>query len=206
MKTNRCIEPNMLTRYIMGDLPAELIAPVEDHLADCEECYEEFVNTSSLIRDEALLGEETAFPALKAIWKHLNLKPIYNWIRESLPPNAQLQPALAMRGADTAMSHPDEHIEFHKGFERLKVECRIDKGESYTFALTINLLHEYKAATQCRVILIKDGFDKDSRPVIGDSLTFEEMPFGTYQCLVRLDGVKKGEFSFKINEAGLHEI
>ena len=206
---SRCIEIAVLAKYIEGSLSDKGRDRIEEHLSECDTCLEEFVIANTLLKDHDLIecepvSEEVALSALKSLSIPKKLKKFYAWITKVLVPDSAGQPAFAtVRKPDAASSV--DYISIKKDMNDLQVEMYIEKTEDDKARIRVRVLKDNISARNVRLTLIRQGGVIVSRLLKKNYVLFEDLPFGSYRFVVEQDALEKGEYLFKINEAGLNE-
>ena len=206
---SRCIEIPVLAKYIEGRLSDKDRDRIEEHLSECDTCLEEFVIANTLLNDHALIecepvSEKVALSALKSLNIPKELKKFYAWITKVLVPDSAGQSAFAtVRKSDAASSV--DYISIKKHMNDLQVEMYIEKTEDDKTRIRVRVHKDNISARNVRLTLIGQGGVIVSRFLKEDYVLFEELLFGSYRFVVEQDALEKGEYLFKINEAGLNE-
>lgn len=204
-----CMEIDVLAGYIEGRLSDKDRDRIEEHLSECDTCLEELVIADTLLKNHDLIecepvSEEVALSALKGLNIPKELKKFYAWITKVLVPDSAWQSAFAtVRKSDAASSV--DYISIKKDMNDLHVEMYIEKTEDDKAMVRVRVHKDNISARNVRLTLIRQGGVIVSRFLKEDYVLFEELPFGSYRFVVEQDALEKGEYLFKINEAGLNE-
>lgn len=200
----QCIDHITLFEHLTGSLSKKDSALLEEHLAECDNCLEEFVVASKLFKDKTLIGEEPIPQQdARSFWERMlpAVKEFYEWVKET--PGHFPSPAYApVRGSRNASANDeDETIHFQKILGQLQTEMIARKAKGDNFSMEIRLTE--KIPHPMRFNLQKEGVVICSRLMAEDMLFIEKLPFGNYSVTLTENSEIKGACHFEISEAGV---
>lgn len=210
----KCISEEHLADYIQNRLPENQKEKVERHLAMCEACLDTFLILKQMLRSEScqqiplhaqevrertkakVLGETNHHPLEKKLkqWKQktVGLKnTIYDFF--SFSPSE----IVYVRSTDNNQHH-DNSITLNKKFNNIEAEIEIKKQRSDAASIRVGIIKESsQSEASIRVTLFENDREVASFP-LSMPVFFQDIFFGSYLLVFSINGVKEGEYRFKI--------
>lgn len=202
-----CIETAKLYDYITGQLSEQEARNVEDHLADCDICLDQFVTAQALLEDGDLMEnsvsiKEVGAPIIKALLA--GTKRFLEWTVEPL-----VQPAFAIR--DSAAENtfegnsPSNYLKVIKSFGWLSGEMAFKKTKQNAFDLQFKLVGTFESNSRFCVILERQKDKFDARILEGAKAEFTNLSFDRYHLVLEKNEEPCGKFFFEITQDGIYE-
>lgn len=212
-----CPDEEMLADYIEGRLSDAEGSQIEEHLAGCEMCLEEFVAGRSTVQGEDQFHVHPVPPevthaavnlvksrggascgALVESFKRL-LRGLYAGILDLFRPTPWGRWQLAsIRGNKRVLAK--DLIYLRKTFPQMEAEIEIEKTGERSALIRVTVPKEGRKGETVRVTLKSRGREISSALLDGDYLLFDDIPFGHYSLNFARDGVRLGAYSFEIKE------
>jgi len=202
-----CIEIEMLAGYIGKSLSNKEREQMERHLAECDDCRDDFVTANILLNDKDLSEWEPLSKAgheVKALKDKIaeQAEKFYEWITAPLA-ELTLQPGFA--GVRSQNESSATYIRLTPKIDDLKMEICIEKVSTDKVCIYVKMLKERERAKNIRLKFIREGGGRVSRLLKKESEPFDNLSFGYYRMILVQNSQTKGEFSFEINETGVRE-
>ncbi len=140
-------------------------------------------------------------PENKSILPSLKEKTL-RWVK-GLVPDYSLQYGFA-RAPGLSNASSADYIHLEKISDNLQSEIFFEKYDD-RFCFQIRVLTDNKKAGNVRVTLKRQEGGPVSRLLKDGHKLFEDLPFGTYHLIIAPKNSDKAEYSFEVNEAGIHE-
>jgi hypothetical protein len=212
---NKCIREEHIVDYLENRLTGALLDQVERHLSECDACLEAMLVIKNISVDQQLLPLEHVpgnvtdqavasvlefkqGPPALGIVKQLkrkgsNLKnALYDLIR--LPPSKMVH----LRSSSEASVH--RPVILKKSLIDSEAEIEIRKEGDQTASIRVALIRKDDRNRPVRVTLLEGDREISSYPLTDPAL-FEGVLFGKYILLFTREGVKTGEYRFRIEDS-----
>ncbi|WP_020586696.1 anti-sigma factor family protein [Desulfobacter curvatus] len=202
-----CIETVKLYDYITGQLSEQEARNVEDHLADCDTCLEQFVTAQALLEDTDLMEnsvrtKEVGAPIIKALLA--GAKRFLEWTVEPLA-----QPAFAIRDSAAESTFegnpPSNYLKIVKRFGRLSGEMAFKKIKQNAFDLQFKLVGTFEKNERFCLILERENDKFDARILEDTRAEFTNLSFDRYHLVLEQNEKPCGKFFFEITRDGIYE-
>lgn len=218
--TTLCTDLDMLASFFGDRLSDEDKNRMMKHLTECPTCLENFASASSIMKNSVLdewdpISEQAAQNALKSLdrrtddpgTENKSILPLLKektvrWVK-GLVSDYPLQYGFA-RAPGLSNASSADHIHLKKISDNLQSEIFFEKYDD-RFCFQIRVLTENKRAGNVRITLKRQGGGPVSRLLKDGHRLFEDLPFGTYHLIIEPKNSDKAEYSFEVNEAGIHE-
>jgi hypothetical protein len=212
---NKCIREEHIIDYLENRLTGALFDQVERHLSECDACLDAMLVITHMSVDKQLHSLEPAprnvtdqavatvlelkqGPSVRRIVKQLkcnglNLKnSLYDLIR--LPPPERVH----VRSNSGASVH--RPVILKKSLIDSEAEIEIRKEGDQTASIRVELIRNDDRHRPVRVTLLEGDREISSYPLTEPAL-FEGVLFGKYILLFTREGVKAGQFRFRIEDS-----
>jgi hypothetical protein len=213
----QCIDEEVLADYIYDRLPDSERDGVEEHLASCDECLEEFVLAKALLNDSELAEYEpgpaervrTAFQEIREKLK----KKLSEWLAGLSPPEwifcyepspVRSEPLMQRRDLPSAGGA----MFIRRNINNLKTEMYVEKEEDKTARIWIKVFKGSEPAKNVSLTLVR-GDRPFARVLMRDRDYADfKQPFGDYRLILDNMESKEGEIApylFEISDTGFYE-
>jgi len=221
----KCIDENLLTGYINGNLSDAERKQVEKHLLICEECFSVVKMSFAHLEDSEIMScepvpLEEAQAALKNILERKKnktdisgqIKKVFyettkrikeTWQSISLD-NYVSQPAFARIRSVGVSSIECMHFQ-KMTHSHLKIEIYAERTEKNQASLDVKLLKKNLGVKNVRLIFLRKGGGPRSIELKGEYIPFENMQFGSYTLIIKQDLKENARLFFELNKEGLYE-
>jgi len=210
---SECMDLETLTAYIDGCLPDKEKDAVEKHLADCDECLEEFVIANSLLNDSGLTEYESAplnviRTALQEVREKIK-KKISDWMMELSPPPWILGHDISPVRSDAASPVPS--ILVKKNINEFHTEMYFEKAGDKKARVWIRVLRGNQNAKNVSLTLIRDDGVPFARFLKREYVIFDRQSFGSYHLSVEQNplentsSAQSAPYLFEVNSEGFYE-
>lgn len=215
MKSELCMEMNLLAEYIGGHLSDKERDRTERHLAACDECLEEYMSARSLLEDKELIEYdpgplEMVRTVLQAVGERLK-KKISEWIAGFSAPVWILQHEPSPVRSGTAQNYGGASLCVKKDFDDLKTEMYIENAGDNTARIWVTVFKAQQVAKNISLTLIREGELPFARILNRERghVLFDKQPFGHYTLMLEQNTPETGSqavpFLFEITDAGFYE-
>ena len=213
-----CPNEEKMADYLEGRLSNKEKTRIEDHISECEFCLEEVVVLKNLVREEYQLelasvpqdvtqnavhlvtGRES--PRHTTLWESLTrtVRDLYQGLSD-LFTSMQLGDLSygTVRGSPKNVT--GDLVRLPRTFGDLKTEIEIEKRGKNKAHIRLKLL-EKPIGKSVRVTLKRDEREVSSDLLNDDKdyALFEDIPFGSYNLVLIIEGVALGMYPFKITD------
>jgi hypothetical protein len=212
---NKCIREEHIVDYLENRLTGALLDQVERHLSECDACLDALLVIANMSVDKQLhplehvprnvtdqavatvLEFKQGPSALRIVTqlkrKGSNLKnALYELIR--FPPSEMVH---VRSSSETSVHRP---VILKKTLIDSEAEIEIRKEGDRTAAIRVALIRNDDRNRPVRVTLLEGDREISSYPLTDPAL-FEGVLFGKYILLFTREGVKTGEYRFRIEES-----
>ncbi len=200
----KCMDINMIDKYLGGDLSGKEKDQAETHLSGCDKCLEAVALGKILLRDSepaeyAPVSEDIVQASLENIF--IKVRKAFRWFTELSPPEWLLQPEPSyVRSGQSPSASSAPCILVRQYFNGLLAEIYIEKLQESRAGMWVKISEDNKIKKNICVTLIREDGTPFARFLKQNYVFFDKLHFGGY-CLT----LEQNTFAFEINEAGLFE-
>ena len=209
---SKCVNLQMISDYLYGNLDEQSVASMELHLADCSQCREQLVLSQDVIQDPALIAESTLTEGqAEQIIENLNLSPGFietcatgvQTIKKNIQhkwhelkdqwtvgmsPNLAFAPVNVRSGESWDRSVKRLRIPLHDNY----IDCVIQKAGKGHCHLYLKYVPVKGQANNCRMLLTDVTGKSRSRLTSNCEIQFENIPCGECHLKLFQDGTPAG--------------
>jgi hypothetical protein len=213
---SRCPTEEELADYLENRATAAEKGRLEDHVASCRSCFDEFVSSRVAASGAGARRDHVPESVTLATLERLRQKgllggapqesPVLGRVREMgrrltgflgfSPRDAALAP---VRGSRRIVR--EGFVEVRKTFRDLGVVIEIEKLSSRRVNINVSFPDEDGGGEPIRITLVKNGRDAASMLFTGrEPVVFDGVPFGAYGLSFFRGRTPAGEYHFEIRE------
>lgn len=212
MKSITCLRLELLDGYIHQRLSPEEKEAVEAHLADCDQCREEFVLANSLLGDPELRKNAGA-PADAGILETVEQKiaervrglesKLADWCSGLVPPAWAFN---QVRNSKAAASSQPPSFFVKRYFDDIIIEFFAEKIDASRILLYLKPFRNRYPLQAVHITLSSESGGKYRRSLRAESDAFKkQLPFGRYQLELKENSDTLVAYCFAINAHGFFE-
>lgn len=209
---SKCVDIQMISDYLAGNMDEQSVASIESHLADCSRCREQVLFSQEMIQDSALIAESSLTESqANQIIKDLRLQPGLiescatgiqtlkkavqkkwyalkdQWI-DGMSPDFAFAPVNVRSGEAIDKSVKRLRIPLHDNH----IDCVIQKAGKSHCHLYLKVVPIKGKVNHCRFLLTDINGESRSRLSSNCEIQFDNIPCGECQLKLFHDGAPAG--------------
>jgi len=207
----KCLSEFEIGAYIDGNLPEEKRDDIEKHFADCNKCWDEFVEIQRVITLKSGLDPEEVPAGM--LRKVVNMFPektsIFDVVLQFVQDAVEVVqssadfslltpvPVAGFRGSEDAAP---KMVVLKRSFEEINVELDVEKisDDMCSIRIAVDELASKGLADTLRVDLLSNGRELYSALFENGEALLEDMSTGSYSIKIHKQGKTYGEIALKI--------
>ncbi len=197
----QCID---ILDYLSGDGSETERTKMEEHMADCDECLSEFIAYCEEIKasdaiDPQKISKQKAKSILSGLGLKGEVKRVLKWAKELFTPCDMFQPEWVPVRNSVHSHQATDRVFFNHSLDNLQAVVLIEKSVGNRVNIRAGVQEQNHKAKNVRMLFFGKGGKPYSRRLDSDFEIFEDLPYGSYDFILKQNNQEKGRCLININ-------